>query len=97
MKYEILRDKTDLLVLVVNGIVILVSRDMSEVVREIQEDYENRKNKVKRIYEPAVIHTNDTEKQVMGIELAKSNDKKLDTRNNWDRLLEQMKNDDKSS
>lgn len=55
MKYEIIKDKEDLLVLVINGVVVTISRDLDVIVQEIRDDYKNRKTSPRRTYDPAVI------------------------------------------
>ena len=56
MKYEIITDSSDMLVLTVNSRVIAISSDISEITRLITEDYANYRNRVKRIYNPAIIY-----------------------------------------
>lgn len=56
MKYEIITDIDDLLVLTVNSRVITISYEMSEIMRILDKDYTDSRNKVKRVYEKAVIH-----------------------------------------
>ena len=55
MKYEIIKDKEDLFVLVINNIVVLISRDMYSIFDEIVDDYENRRLNPRRTYNPARI------------------------------------------
>jgi len=55
MKYEIIKDKEDLLVLICNNIVIAVSRDMSRIVELMQEDYSLRSVQYTKRYKPAII------------------------------------------
>lgn len=63
MKYEIIKDKEDLLVLVSNNIVLAVSRDMSRIVEILQEDYSLRSVNYMKRYKPAVIETENTTKE----------------------------------
>lgn len=56
MKYEIITDKEDLLVLVVNNRVIAVSSDMPTVIEIMHKNYEDTVNKTQRVYLPALIH-----------------------------------------
>jgi hypothetical protein len=67
VKYEIIKDKEDLLVLVTNNIVIAVSRDMSRIVEILQEDYSLRSVSYTKRYKPAVIEAKDTSKGVTDI------------------------------
>jgi hypothetical protein len=57
MKYEVIKDKEDLLVLVINGVVVLISRDLAAIFAEMENDYANRKTKPRRVYDSAVIDT----------------------------------------
>jgi hypothetical protein len=59
MKYEIIKDKEDLYVLVINNIVVLISRDLDSITNEIHNDAENRKKNPKRWYDPVKIDTAD--------------------------------------
>lgn len=58
MKYEIIKDKEDLYVLVINNIVVLISRDLTAITSEILDDAQNRLTNPRRLYSPAIIHTN---------------------------------------
>ena len=51
MKYEIITDSEDLLVLTVNSRVIEVSQNISEILHKIEEDYTNYMNKKKKAAE----------------------------------------------
>jgi len=51
VKYEIITDSEDLLVLTVNSRVIEVSQNISEILHKIEEDYTNYMNKKKKAAE----------------------------------------------
>lgn len=54
MKYEIIKGKDDVYVLVISNIVVLVSRNIESITKEIQSDCANRQIKPTRAYEPVV-------------------------------------------
>jgi len=55
MQYEIIKDKENLYVLIVNKIVVLISRDISRITDEIQKDARDRTINPRRVYQPAII------------------------------------------
>lgn len=55
MRYEIIKDKEDMYVLVINSIVVLISRDITVITGEIERDVANRKESPRRVYQPAII------------------------------------------
>ncbi len=68
MKYEIITDKDDLHVLVVNSIVLEVSRDMSSIMHTMWDIYRKRQLKMKRDYVPATINLETTPKEDIATE-----------------------------
>ncbi len=60
MKYEITSDMSDLYVLSRNTVVILITRDMSEITAKLLELDTEYRNKVEKAYEEAEIKTKDT-------------------------------------
>ena len=58
MKYEIVKDKENLYVLIVNNITVLISRDLAEITAEIHKDAKDRTINPRRKYYPAVININ---------------------------------------
>jgi hypothetical protein len=59
VKYEVMTDYGDLLVLSIHGRVILVSRDMSEITAKMSENYEMHMNKAKKTIEKANVTTDN--------------------------------------
>jgi hypothetical protein len=55
VKYEVIKDKEDLYVLVINGVVVMVSRDIYAITSEVCEDAKNRLISPKRTYVAAII------------------------------------------
>jgi hypothetical protein len=55
VKYEIIKDKEDLYVLVINGVVVLISRDIYAITSEVCEDAKNRLISPKRTYVAAIV------------------------------------------
>lgn len=75
MKYEIIRDKDDLLVLSVNTIVIVISRDMSVISSAMQDDYEERMKNGKVVYVPAILDVELPIKEDKNTEMPVNEDK----------------------
>lgn len=79
MRYEITTDKEDLLVLTLNLRVILVTRNMSEILAAIEKDYPNHLSKTRRApYQKAdiklqAVATKDTQDKPTTIKTTKSN------------------------
>lgn len=63
MKYEIITDADDLLILVVNSRVIAISHRMSYILDKVEENYTAHRNKTKIAYDRAHIDTDDSEEK----------------------------------
>jgi hypothetical protein len=55
MKYEIYKDKEDAFVLCINNVLIIGSRDFSDIVKEMYKDLEHRETTPRRVYDPVII------------------------------------------
>ena len=72
MKYEIITDSEDTIVLVANSRVIMISRYMSRILDKIEEDYPKFKNKTRKDPEKVIYATEEPEKE--DIPVKKSNE-----------------------
>lgn len=61
MKYEIITDNEDLLVLTVNSRVISISQDMQTIIDTFTEDYTNYLNRKRKAAEKAALPTESVE------------------------------------
>jgi hypothetical protein len=75
MKYEIVKDTEDTYALIINGVLVTVTRDLDAIMGEITDDASNRKKNPKRTYTPAVIEETSSYKWDKPSSNATDNDK----------------------
>jgi hypothetical protein len=66
MKYEIYKDKEDAFVLCINNVLIIGSRDFSDIVKEMYKDLEHRETNPRRVYDPMIIADNVRDAKSLG-------------------------------
>lgn len=95
MKYEIITDKEDLIVLVLFNNVVAVSHDMSVILEILHGIYLGYKNNQKKPLVKAVIHPELDHDMYKEEIVPTKKDKAVDSRTGWEKLVETSKKEDK--